>query len=52
MEKYKALQKSKTQRFQHHQTSFTTGAKGTALGGKHKIRKRLTETNPKQLIKL
>ena len=32
-------------------TSFTTNAKGTSLGGKHKRRKRPTKTNPKQLRK-
>ena len=36
-------------RIQHHQTSFTTNAKGTSLGRKHKRRKRPTITNPKQL---
>ena len=34
---------------QHHQTSFTTNAKGTSLARKHKRRKRPTITNPKQL---
>ena len=36
----------------HHQTSFTTNAKGTSLGRKHKRRKRPTENKPKQLRKL
>ena len=36
MEKSKALQISKAKRIQHHQTSFTTNAKGTSLGGKEK----------------
>ena len=34
-------------KIQHHQTSFTTNAKGTSLGRKHKRRKRPTVTNPK-----
>ena len=38
-------------RVQHHQTSFTTNAKGTSLGTKHKRRKRPARTNPKQLRK-
>ena len=38
-------------RVQHHQTSFTTNAKGTSLGTKHKRRKRPAITNPKQLRK-
>ena len=47
----KSLRTSKTKRIQHHQTSFTTNAKGTSIGGKHKRRKRTTKTNPKQLRK-
>ena len=42
--------KAKVKRI-HHQTSFTTNAKGTSLGRKHKKRKRPTKTNPKQLRK-
>ena len=42
---------TKAKRIQHHQTSFTTNAKGTALSGKHKRRKGPTKTNPKQLRK-
>uniref|UniRef100_A0A8C9DZ13 L1 transposable element RRM domain-containing protein n=1 Tax=Phocoena sinus TaxID=42100 RepID=A0A8C9DZ13_PHOSS len=38
-------------RVQHHQTSFTTNAKGTPLGRKHKRRKRPKITNQKQLRK-
>ena len=38
-------------RIQHDQTSFTTNAKRTCLGRKHKRRKRPTITNPKQLRK-
>ena len=51
IEKSKALQVGKAKRIQQHQTSFATNAKGTSLGGKHKRRKRATETNPKQLRK-
>ena len=36
---------AKAKRIQHHQTSFTTNAKGTSLGRKHKRRKRRTITN-------
>ena len=35
-EKSKALEEKKTNRIQHHQTSFTTNAKGTSLQGKEK----------------
>ena len=38
-------------RVQHHQTSFTTNAKGTSLGKKHKRRKTPTITNTKYLRK-
>ena len=37
-------------RIQHHQTNFTTSAKGTSLGGKHKRRKRPTKTIKKMVI--
>ena len=47
MEKSKAFQISKFERIQHHQTSFTTNAKGTSLGRKHKRRKRPTENKAK-----
>jgi len=33
----------KVKRTQHHQTSFSTNAKGTSLGKKHKKRKRPTK---------
>ena len=46
-EKLKFYRQAKAKRIQHHQTSFTTNAKGTSLGRKHKRRKRLTITNPK-----
>ena len=35
--------KQKLKRIQHHQTTFTTNAKGTSLGRKHKRRKGLTK---------
>ena len=38
--------KPKAKRIQHCQTSFTTNAKETSLGGKNKRRKRPTKTNP------
>ena len=45
----KLYRQAKAKRMQHHQTTFTTNAKGTYLGGKHKREKnRLTETNPKK----
>ena len=48
---YNFYKQAKAKRIQHHQTSFTTNAKGTSLGRKHKGRKRPTITNPKQLRK-
>ena len=47
----KLYRQAKAKRVQHHQTSFTTNAKQTSLGGRHKRRKRPTKTNPKQLRK-
>ena len=47
----KLYKQAKAKRIQHHQTSFTTNAKGTCLGRTHKRRKRHTTTNPKQLRK-
>ena len=47
----KLYQQGKAMRIRHHQTSFTTNAKGTSLGRKHKMRKRPKITNPKQLGK-
>ena len=44
-------EKAKAKRIQHHQTSFTTNAKGTSTGRKHKRRKRPTITNPPKLRK-
>ena len=43
--------KQKLRVFKHHQTSFTTNAKGTSLGRKHKRRKRPTESKPKTMKK-
>ena len=42
----------KQKRIQHYQTNFTTNAKGTSLGRKHKRRKRLTENKPKTIKKI
>ena len=45
----KLYRQAKAKRIQHHQTTFTTNAKGTYLGGKHKKGKnRHTKTNPKK----
>ena len=49
IEKSKTFQ-TKVKRIQQHQTSFSTNAKGTSLGRKHKKRKRFTE-NKLQAIK-
>ena len=49
-EKLKPYRQAKAKRIQH-QTIFTTNAKGTSPGRKHKTRKRPTITNPKQLRK-
>ena len=49
----KTLQmRAKAKRVQYHQTSFTTTAKGTSLGGKHKRRKRPTKNKPKTIKKI
>jgi len=37
---------------QHHHTSFTTNAKGTSLGRKHKRRKRPIENKPQTVKKI
>ena len=37
---------------QHHQTSFTTKAKGNSLSRKHEKRKRPTENKPKTTKKM
>ena len=47
MKNSKVLQTAKVKRIQHHKTSFTTNAKGTSLGRKHKRSKRPTEGKPK-----
>ena len=39
----------KIKRIQHHQTGFTTNAKETSLGRKHKRRKRPTENKPETI---
>ena len=44
--------KPKLERFQHHQTSFTTNAKETSLGRKHKRRKRPAQNKPKTIKKM
>ena len=44
--------KQKLKRIQHHQTSFTTNAKGNSLGKKHKTRNRPTENKPKTIRKV
>ena len=43
---------AKVKRIQHHQTSFTTYAKGTSIGKKHKRRKRPTENKPQTIKKM
>ena len=50
-EKSKGFQESKINRIQHHQRDFTTSAKGTCLGSKHKRRKRPTENKSKTMKK-
>ena len=47
----KLYRQAKVERIQHHQTSFTTNAKGTSLGKKHKRRKRPTENKHKTIKK-
>ena len=44
--------KQKLKRIQHHQTSFTTNAKGTSLDRKHQRRKRPIENKPKTTKKM
>ena len=43
---------AKVKRIQQHQITFTTNAKGTSLGRKHKGRKRPTENKPKTIKKM
>ena len=45
----KLSRQAKVKRIQHHQTSFTTNAKGISLGRKHKRRKRPTQYKPKTI---
>ena len=52
MENQKLSRQAKVKRIQHHQTSFTTNAKGTSLGRKHKRRKDPTENKPKTIKKM
>ena len=47
----KLSRQAKIKRIQHHQTSFTTNAKGTSLGRKHKRRERPTENKPQTIKK-
>ena len=48
----KFSRQAKVKRIQHHQTSFTTNARGTSLCRKHKGRKRFTENKPRTSRKL
>ena len=48
----KFSRQAKVKRIQQHQTSFTTNAKGTSLGRKHKKRKRPTENKPQTIKKM
>ena len=49
-EKSKVYRQAKVKRIQHNQTSFTTNAKGTSPGRKHRRRKRCTKTNSRNRI--
>ena len=48
----KLYRQAKVERIQYHQTSFTTNAKGTSLGRRHKRRKRPTENKHKTIKKM
>ena len=48
----KLSRQAKIKRIYPHQTSFTTDAKGTSLGRKHKRRKRPTANKPKTIKKV
>ena len=48
----KSFPDKQVNRIQHHQTSFTTNAKGTPLGRKHKRRKTPTENKPQTIKKM
>ena len=43
---------AKVKRIQHHQTNFTTNAKGTFLGRKHKRRERPKPNTPETIKKM
>ena len=45
----KLFRQAKAKRIQHHQTSFTTNAKETSLGRKHKRSKRTHKNKPKTI---
>jgi len=47
MRNQKLSRQVKVKRIQHHQTSFTTKAKGTPLAGNTRERKDLQKINPK-----
>ena len=47
----KLSRQAKVKRIQHHETSFTTNAKGISLGRKHKRRKSFTENKLKTIKK-
>ena len=51
MKKLKFSREAKVKRIQHHQTSFTTTAKGISLGRKHK-RRRPTESKPQLSVSI
>ena len=51
MRNQKLSRQAKVKRIQHHQTSFTTDAKGISLGRKHKRRKSSTENKLKTIKK-
>ena len=52
MGKSKAFQTIKIKTIRHYQTSFTTNAKETSLGRKHRRRKRPTESKPETIKKM
>ena len=49
---FNLYRQEKDKRIQHHQSSFATKAKGTALGRKHKRRKRTYNNKPKTIKKM
>ena len=48
----KLYRQAKDKRIQHQQNSFTTNAKGTSPGRKHKRRERPTKNKPKTIKKM